>query len=204
MTDRSQDILQRLPFGDVVVNVVCSGERHAGFPRKSAHLVKQQIVVRPAMQFCQAVTAITEALSIVAQRVLLIFEAAGQRHAGQQAGRMPRDIVEGQLAVSFSGVSSTVGDQQRELSIRAAVGCQQYDRLCINRSDLGPDQQLQSRALCRDVSSNDSGDTVAIGDRQPGEPQFRSSIDQFIRMRSAFQKRKIRSAMQLGIAAGRL
>src|SRR5690606_15133394 len=52
----------------------------------------------------------------------------------------------------------------------------------------------------RAMRANNASQRIAIGDGQRRESLFGRTQRKFIRMRSSFEKRKIRFAMQLGIA----
>ena len=67
----------------------------------------------------------------------------------------------------------------------------------------GDDPHVAHRRLVLarvDVRAHDAGERVAVGDSDPGEPQFRRSRDHLLRMRGPAQKREIRRRRQLGEA----
>ena len=69
----------------------------------------------------------------------------------------------------------------------------------------GDDAQAADRRaiLARvDMRAHDAGERVAVGDADPGEAQLGRARDQFLGMRSAAQKRKIRRRRELGEMQG--
>jgi hypothetical protein len=110
------------------------------------------------------------------------------------------DIVDRQFAFSLGGSTAAQGDQTAQPPIRRAVGSQQNGGRRVDGCDLGANEQLETAVFGRRVCSNDTSQTVAIRNGKRRISQFGGLRNQLIRMRCAFEERKIRFAVQFGIA----
>ena len=129
--------------------------------------------------------------------------AVFENDAGQEAHGVFGEVVERQPAFSFGGVAPATGKEPAEPAVGGAVGRQENHRRCIDGSDFGANQKFQRRRFRRDVRPHDPGETVAIGDGQCPIPQPQRRLHQLVGMRSSFQERKVRPAMQLGVCHAR-
>ena len=112
---------------------------------------------------------------------------------------MRGDIIERQPACSLFGPAAAAGDQPGQAAVGGAIGRPEDHGQGVLRSDFGADDELQAMLLGRHVGANDAGQAVAIGHRQGRVAQFRGALDQFFRMRSPFEKGKIRFGVEFGV-----
>ena len=69
----------------------------------------------------------------------------------------------------------------------------------VDHSDFGSDHQFETDLLGGDVSADRAGQTVPIGNRDPGVAQYGRLPDELVRVRCPFEKGKVRLAMKLDI-----
>ena len=110
------------------------------------------------------------------------------------------DVGESQPAFAFGSISPAAGQQAAQPAVCGAVARQQDGPRSVGRSDFDTDQKFQSGRLGGDMRADDSGQAVAISNRQRPISQCQRRLHQLVGVRRSFQKRKIRPAVQFGVS----
>lgn len=90
------------------------------------------------------------------------------------------DVLECQMTPPLLGPASAEGDQLGNLSVSEPVRRPKNDRVGVDGSNLGADDQRELAFFGRPVSANDAGQAVAIGDRQGSQTERRRLFDKLI------------------------
>ena len=110
-----------------------------------------------------------------------------------------RHIREPQDALSLLRAHLPERQQPAEPSISCAVGREAQDVRCVFDIEASADDQTQPHLFGRDVRAHDTGEGVAIGDRECRKPQRLCLRDEFLRVGTASQEGEIRRRLQFGV-----
>jgi len=204
--DGGQHVLQRLASRDVVVHVAGSDQGHPGSVGQVPEHFQPPLVIRPALEFGDQVTAIREDLAVAPEGCLRYvvrplrdsFPVADQ-HARQQPFSVFGDILPSEFTLAFRRLATASRDQPAQAAVSSPVRGPQHDGWSVHRRDLRADNQLQSAVLGRRMRADHSRQTVLVRHRQCLVSQLRRTLYQLVRMRGALQEREIRFAVQLGV-----
>ena len=119
---------------------------------------------------------------------------------------MLEQIVEVQMALALGRAQVSLGQQPAQPPIGGAIpGIGEHVGRAVDEASRAPvttRKRADRRAVLArvDMRAHDAGERVAIGDADPGEAQLGRARDEFLGVRSAAQKRKIRRRRELGEA----
>ncbi|MNX93904.1 hypothetical protein D3C86_1261150 [compost metagenome] len=118
---------------------------------------------------------------------------------GHQAFGMAGEVLPVQQATALAASSLSQGQQARQARIGGAIGRIDEDHGAVRQLETAADDQAHPRGLGRFMSADDSGQAVAISDRQGFETAGGRLGEQLLAGAGAPQKREVGCALELGV-----
>ena len=121
-------------------------------------------------------------------------------------------LLEAEVALALDGAAVAVGQQAAQPAVGGAIGGIAGRLEAIAGDKARTDEQANLVLLGGGVGTHHTGQRIAVGNADGGEPQLRRLPDHLVRMRGPAQKREVGGGDQLGegghgnpsaIAAGR-
>ena len=110
-----------------------------------------------------------------------------------------RNVVQRQQTLPFVGTPLAEREETGETAIGGAVGRQAEQARRVGEIETGTDDEFEIDLLRRHVRSHDTGERVAIGDRERRQTERLGLRDQLMRMRAAAQEGEIGRHLQLRV-----
>jgi hypothetical protein len=145
--DGGQHVLQRLASRDVVVHVAGSDQGHPGSVGQVPEHFQPPLVIRPALEFGDQVTAIREDLAVAPEGCLRYvvrplrdsFPVADQ-HARQQPFSVFGDILPSEFTLAFRRLATASRDQPAQAAVSSPVRVELlFERFISKERDEAPD-----------------------------------------------------------------
>ena len=111
------------------------------------------------------------------------------------------NVLKGQVAFAFLGFEIARGDEAAKPAIGSAIGRISQRLEAIDRHQAGADEKLYLPVFCFVIGAHHAGKGIAVGDADGGQLKLIGGRHDFLRMRGAAQKGKIRGYGQFGIRA---
>lgn len=123
-----------------------------------------------------------------------------RRQQDQHLARsMGRDVRDAETALALGRATLTERQETAEAAPGGAIGRIAEKPRAAVQVEAGAGQEAQAHLLGRCVRAHHAGDGVAVGEAERGDAECLGVGDELVRMRAAFEERKVGDGLQLGI-----
>ena len=195
-SNRRQDVLQRLPFGDVMQHVADRRQRKLPLTTPTLQLSQPSTIIAALMQRRPQKSPLAQTLPERPPRRLLVSRRdvgpGGRRLEGGQPMRgVLANVAPIQPALALGSASPSQCQQPAEIRITGSIANPDQHWRKVSQQQLASHNQLDAGVARGQMSPHGAGQSVRIGDGPPRIPQFRRTFGEFRCVGGPGQKCKV-------------